>query len=310
VRRHLNSIQDMCTGDEPDFTIEPVYGLRHWRLYYDVDDGGTRSRRLVGHNGMAWQIDGGEHVASCKRGSKRFQHDIELSNITSFSELLSALTRGIKDAVDASGLQPFETVYVAMMSFPQPRYQLKISDMWVRDDAPPSPAKLELDQSPALKLPAQVPNTDTAIININSRGWVEAEPDARTHSIISRMYTALRELDLYRPYLTVAGGGTDMQIDHPVAHPSCTCGFYAYTSPQALYANTPWSYSSAGEVYGLVRGYGHVTVGSLGFRAEKADIVALTWPGALKAPDAPGVHLVSDLDELVAWARQKQYLNR
>lgn len=52
---------------------------------------------------------------------------------------------------------------------------------------------------------------------------------------------------------------------------SCTCGFYAYFD--TAYDN-PYD-DSPGRIRALVDGYGVVTVGSRGFRAEKAKIVAL-----------------------------------
>lgn len=64
------------------------------------------------------------------------------------------------------------------------------------------------------------------------------------------------------------------RADHNIGHPACTCGFYAYTDWDSLYQNS--LIATEDYVFGLVRGYGHVTVGTNGFRAEKADIVALT----------------------------------
>lgn len=66
------------------------------------------------------------------------------------------------------------------------------------------------------------------------------------------------------------------RVKHSIGHPACTCGFYAYTDWNSLYQNSLTSVDDY--VFGLIRGYGHVTVGSMGFRAEKADIVALTFP--------------------------------
>lgn len=51
---------------------------------------------------------------------------------------------------------------------------------------------------------------------------------------------------------------------------ACQCGFYAYFDDAY---NNP--YDQKDRVRGLVEGYGLVTVGSRGFRAEKAKIVAL-----------------------------------
>lgn len=64
--------------------------------------------------------------------------------------------------------------------------------------------------------------------------------------------------DLYPP-----GGGK-----HKVAGKDCHCGFYAHTDGKddyRVYQNT---------VTGIIEGWGRVTIGSRGFRAEKARIVA------------------------------------
>ena len=57
---------------------------------------------------------------------------------------------------------------------------------------------------------------------------------------------------------------------HHVASVDCSCGFYAYFSPGAD--------QLSGDVEGIIEGYGRVTVGSKGFRAERAKIVALVVP--------------------------------
>lgn len=63
--------------------------------------------------------------------------------------------------------------------------------------------------------------------------------------------------------------------DHRVAGVDCTCGFFAYFGDRNEYARR----SSFGTpVTGIIEGYGTVTIGDLGFRAEKARIVALVQP--------------------------------
>lgn len=49
---------------------------------------------------------------------------------------------------------------------------------------------------------------------------------------------------------------------------SCKCGFYAY------FDNGPNAYHEGGNVLGLIEGYGVTTVGTRGFRSEKARIQA------------------------------------
>ena len=74
---------------------------------------------------------------------------------------------------------------------------------------------------------------------------------------------------LERPHEQVAGAG-------------CTCGFYAY-----LAASDQHVQQGTGRVVGIVEGYGVVTVGSRGFRAEKARVVALVRPSSTWSYLAP-----------------------
>lgn len=62
---------------------------------------------------------------------------------------------------------------------------------------------------------------------------------------------------------------------HRPALPSCVCGFYAYTDEASLLAN---SRPYGDVVFGIVRAYGRITQGTKGFRAETAEVVALTRP--------------------------------
>lgn len=56
---------------------------------------------------------------------------------------------------------------------------------------------------------------------------------------------------------------------HRVPEVKCTCGFYAYYTPQAL------QYALPGTVFGVIEAEGRVQMGTRGFRAERACIKAL-----------------------------------
>lgn len=60
---------------------------------------------------------------------------------------------------------------------------------------------------------------------------------------------------------------------HSVAGAGCDCGFYAFFSDRQR-----GNYNLT-EIRGIIRAHGRVTIGSLGFRAEKAEIVALVSTG-------------------------------
>jgi hypothetical protein len=62
------------------------------------------------------------------------------------------------------------------------------------------------------------------------------------------------------------------QEAHEVATVGCICGFYAYTTRDTD------QYGHPGRVTGIVAGTGIVTIGDLGFRAQRAEILALVRP--------------------------------
>lgn len=67
------------------------------------------------------------------------------------------------------------------------------------------------------------------------------------------------------------------QPDHTIGMLNCTCGFYAYYDPD-------WDeYAFADTTLGIIEGYGRVTAGTRGFRAEKCKIVALVDPTLTKS---------------------------
>jgi hypothetical protein len=74
---------------------------------------------------------------------------------------------------------------------------------------------------------------------------------------------------------TVSGRATaaaELEDKHRIGGLNCGCGFYAYFDGGNDYAQE-------GRVAGIIEGYGTCTVGSRGFRAEKARLVALVLPG-------------------------------
>lgn len=80
------------------------------------------------------------------------------------------------------------------------------------------------------------------------------------------------------------GGGIAVQgaATRPIgtAHglAGCTCGFYAY------YRADPYARSQ--RVSGVIEGYGRVVLGTKGFRAERARILALLLPAGAAADEA------------------------
>lgn len=69
-----------------------------------------------------------------------------------------------------------------------------------------------------------------------------------------------------------AASGREIGTGHGLQ--GCTCGFYAY------YREDP--YSTSRRISGVIEGYGRVVLGTAGFRAEKARILALLVPGTAR----------------------------
>lgn len=86
--------------------------------------------------------------------------------------------------------------------------------------------------------------------------------------------------------------GMPVDDDHVVAGRDCMCGFYAY------YDIKHSQYPAKARVAAVIEGYGHVTVGTLGFRAAKASLVAVTLPPGLveEAAQHPWIDLQGHLD--------------
>lgn len=84
-----------------------------------------------------------------------------------------------------------------------------------------------------------------------------------------------------------------------IPHPECQCGFYAWYDPQGAIQNhgNSWMGIDGDLVLGVIEASGLIVPGSKGFRAEKADIVALV-PGRNRISGYP-VHLLSSVDDLI-----------
>lgn len=76
----------------------------------------------------------------------------------------------------------------------------------------------------------------------------------------------LRSLHMMQPRRK--DGGELHPEEHPVPVRSCLCGFWAYWHLGALQTSAP-------HIAGLVKGYGRIVQGPVGFRCETAEIVAL-----------------------------------
>lgn len=78
-------------------------------------------------------------------------------------------------------------------------------------------------------------------------------------------------------------------VPHRVASVDCSCGFYAYTDGRNDFHHPRTSAS----VEAVIEGYGTATVGTRGFRAEKARLVALVLPRRRRGYQLPNSAVIS-----------------
>jgi hypothetical protein len=64
-------------------------------------------------------------------------------------------------------------------------------------------------------------------------------------------------------------------VEHRVANQDCTCGYYAYYDIEREHSRGYDPFSESSCIRAIIEGYGLVTVGTRGFRAQKARLVAL-----------------------------------
>jgi hypothetical protein len=109
------------------------------------------------------------------------------------------------------------------------------------------------------------------------RAQVESKKSKKKRNrndILSEWYVGLHTSEPSRYYPRVAcGDPTCVRGEYHVVDsghrfdPSCECGFWAYDEA---------GFKAHGRVVGVIEGYGKTTVGTKGFRCEKARIVALS----------------------------------
>lgn len=92
-----------------------------------------------------------------------------------------------------------------------------------------------------------------------------------------RRFTIYEDADLLSPYAAKAwqcgwNKAECLCTAHAAPNANCSCGFYAYYGADQ-------TESHVGNVTGIIEASGRVIVGSKGFKAEKARVVALIEPG-------------------------------
>jgi len=87
----------------------------------------------------------------------------------------------------------------------------------------------------------------------------------------------MNKYDKYDKYIRPPGKsdfripGTYKKKEHDPTN--CSCGYYAFYTPSI-------QYMAPGRAWGVIEGYGKTTIGSKGFRAQKAKILGIALPDA------------------------------
>jgi hypothetical protein len=198
----------------------------------------TGQTYLAGHFSHHWQLDG-PNEATCGRS-------VEWQYITlSFPVQTAVSFEALLDYEINSFFARFPTCTSVAVTLPTVPGQFPNSAHIVHNPALEDQLVLRNEKSIPWKV---VPDGDVWRVN--------------THPTVSN-------------YLDVRLSGSTPIGPHKVTLPSCQCGFYAYTDRESLIRN---SRNYGDVVFGIIRGSGLVTQGSRGFRAERAEIVALTRP--------------------------------
>jgi hypothetical protein len=239
---HLNKIQQLCTNlnDEPEFVVGHVYGMRQWFLQPEVrklqgSEEWTEPARLQGHNDFAWDLSQ-PNQAACELHYWTAFYDFVLSEYA-IDHVYLELDRRIREAFFEN---PNSTAVWVMLEGSSIEMHIGRDQYFDRKFGPPVefPWKITSGYREVRINGTKNPNSYLSFLRFTLRAQIPTVP-------------------------------------HDVTDPRCTCGFYAYTNPEALYEN---SKRRADSYFGIVKAWGKVTQGTKGFRAEKAQIVGLTVP--------------------------------
>jgi hypothetical protein len=246
-------IQKLCTdlSSDPQFVAGSLYGLRQWSVSMNGD---SMAPVLYGHNGGLWEL-GNTLYGACTK------------TLDAVVETVTVETEDPENIAD-------QLLSEVMRFFAWHPSAVSVSvDVWSERPVRVTRRALSLDFGVMTARSALVRHAREELVPSWQRTLAKIMPDVRPGSV------------LLSANVTSA--------DHVVATPTCTCGYYAYTDAESLYEN---SYDSSKNssffgvpfVFGIIKASGHITQGTKGFRAEQAEIVALTVPLTERVVDAVG----------------------
>jgi hypothetical protein len=238
-------VQDLCTGDDVELVLGETYGLRVWSIYSTADINGYGQWNTAPDDFRLIGHFGNEWDLTQPLVGRCQADDDRLEQYVTFGSHMDA-----------------ELVEFTVRNI--------VSEI------------LEV-------LPETVPMMDLSRTRIHvhfgravrSVDWMLEDPfdDSRRLLVPSDFMQQVRTQELTRALVSITG----RPLPHAVGHPACTCGIYAYHDKNSLQLRK--TENSRGFVLGLVRAYGHVTLGTKGLRAEKAQAIAVTTPQDCALPD-------------------------
>jgi hypothetical protein len=280
---HLSEIQALCTNLESDveLVLGSIYGLREWFVY---------SGRGPGY--------------------------APVTDFTLVGHYGQPWDPTVLNQAECRATPPIErmTVEIDARYHTHPddvEREVRIHvDRWL--DNPPG----SIDYSTA-KLYVSFTSGSGFLSGSQSADWLLDDPvhESRRLAVSQNFMTILEKNGAARVYVKITG----QPSKHEVGHPRCTCGIYAYHDLNSLRVSDGGG--TYGTVYGLVEGTGHVTVGTKGFRAEKAQVRALTLPQRCTLPShyirgqvdrwlASGIAVFPNLLDLFQFAQEGGFLSR
>lgn len=279
-RGHLSKIQDLCTGDDVELVLGSTYGLREWSVLSSCD--------FLYRGGTPVDLRLFGHYGSPWDPTVAFE--------------------GVCAKPSASTSLEIKLEQLDLMNEERMEFAIRTRVSELLSDWPTLAPILDPSRVRAhLYLGRTIRSVDWMLEDPLSEEWRLQIPSDLMRGVRG-LKEAIVVFELSGP-----------SLPHPVGHPLCTCGIYAYHDKSSLGLRR--AETARGFVVGLVRAFGHVTLGTKGLRAAKAQVVALTLPQQCDLPDrvvAPaleqwkdaGISVFSAPEHLFDFATQGGYLER
>lgn len=239
-REHLSPVQKLCTGSLSEDDAALTLGeVYGLREWFLYPENSTpRTAKMVGHFTQPWDPTQTQ-VAECYAHAQQIKREIPIPKGLDAEEVSFVIRKFVQD--------------------------------WIAEELLDHP---DIDFATTRAYIA-IPGSSSFERSWRSVDWLLEDPFSSVHNL-QIPHAFLASLKKHKTQVTIRVVGKPRP--HAVGHPKCTCGIYAYHSRDTIQMSSPDASPPSGIVLGMIKGYGYVTVGTKGFRAEKVDVVALTLP--------------------------------